>query len=48
MEKKNCKKRGTPGNEGISREVYENKGREKLALVSLQKLMKNKVLMSLV
>jgi len=35
------KKRGDPKNEGISTEVYENKMAKKIILVSLQKLLKN-------
>jgi hypothetical protein len=39
---------GTPRNEGMATEVYENKGREELPLVSLQKLMKNKQVIRIV
>jgi len=38
------KKRGTPENAGISRDVYENKGRKKSRRESLEMLMKIKKL----
>ena len=43
-----AKKGGTPRNEGISTEVYENKDPEKYPRVSLQKSMINKLVTRIV